>query len=73
MFWTYRLVNVSYDARHYVQEMLPIGSTYDHGGYMAPDGKRFSKMMRDRVQLIALQYKEIADIQERFQEDQLSY
>ena len=28
MFWTYRLVNVDYDAVAYVQERLPIRSTF---------------------------------------------
>ncbi len=72
MFWHYRKVNVDYNARDFVQELVPIGSIYGNGGYHAPDGTFISQTMRGRVKLIAKRYQEIQNIQELYQDEVLT-
>lgn len=65
MFWSYRLVNVDYRDYRFVQEVVPIGSTFEaNSSYITPDGKSFSRAIRERVRTVERKYKEFFDISE---------
>ena len=60
MFWTYRLVNVDYDAAAYVQERPPIGSTFQpDGSYITPDGIHIPRRLRERIQVVKGRFHEL--------------
>jgi hypothetical protein len=73
MFWKYRQVNLDYDTRHMIKEMVPIGSTFmGNGAYMMPDGRVVARQMRDRVKILQQRYDEIMSIQDLYQENVLT-
>ena len=49
LLWTYRQVNVDWDAYKYVVDKPPIGSKFDAktGGYTALDGVAISRPIRE--------------------------
>lgn len=73
MFWAYRRISNKEYSPRYVQEVVPMGSTFNPtGGYITPVGIAISRQMRERVHLLAQRYREIEQIQEQWQENEIT-
>ena len=72
-FWTYRQTDMDYTTYSYIREHVPMGSEFQHGGYLTPDGMFINKTMRERVQLLGQRYKEILMLQDLYQNDALTF
>ena len=74
MFWDYRLVDVEYDASHYVAERIPLGSEFHNDlGYTTPDGTSVPVRLRNRVNTLRQGYRRMQQIQQKYQEDEITY